>query len=334
MPLCVCVPRRRGEEVVGLLGRLGIIDDKYRIYRSGGLVCVPVKEGYADTLNRYGLGVSECNPPERRRRGGIRVPSHDRIGDVVILRENAFEEYGPDKAIESILSAYKSVRAIYVKTGTIDEFRIPVLKLLWGVGVEEAVHREYGLSFRVRLGRVYYNPRLAEEHRRIASMVRDGEVVGDLFAGIGGFTIHIASLHESVVVANDLNPEAFRLIIWNTLLNKRRLRGRVLALNLDTRILPGFFAAEVFDRLIANLPHSSLEFMDIYGYLLRCGGLLHLYVVGRDCESIRSHLPVETWGYKGCRRVLDYAPHKYILRIDLVKAQCYEPNVQGSGGIP
>ncbi len=250
-----------------------------------------------------------------------RVPSHDRIGDVVIIRENVLEEYSVDEVVSILRSLYKGLKAIYVKEKTVDEYRVPVLRLLWGSRVELVSHREYGLVFYVLLGRVYYNPRLAEEHRRLASMVRSGERVIDVFSGIGGFAIHIASLREALVVANDLNPYAYRLIILNTVANRKKLVGRIIGLNMDARILPVVFRKGLFDRVIANLPHNSLDFMDVYDHLLRPGGILHLYVLGKDCSSITSNSRVRGWIPMGCRRVLDYSPYTYIYRLNLAKPE-------------
>jgi len=69
------------------------------------------------------------------------------------------------------------------------------------------------LQFKVKLGEVYFNPRLSEEHHRLAEATKSGEVVVDAFTGIGGFAIHIASLKTSLVIANDANPVAYKLLV-------------------------------------------------------------------------------------------------------------------------
>jgi len=321
--ICVKVPRRRGEEARRLLRDLGIIDKAYRIFSDNDYVYIPIRGEAVEILSRYSwIEIVDCSPPPRRKRRTVVLPSHDLVGDVVIIRENVFEQPGIN--IDSIVSGfreiYPGIRAIYVKTRTIGDYRVPELRLLWGERVEKTIRKEYGLRFVVYLGKVYYNPRLSEEHHRIAEMVKDGERVIDVFAGIGGFSIHIASMHDSIVIANDLNPDAYTSIIENILLNKKRLRGRIGVLNMDARSLPHYFRRGVFDRCIANLPHNSFSFMDVYRYLLRKNGILHLYYVGKTCDDYDAE-KLEGWRLEGCSRVLDYAPYIYIYRLDLVKIE-------------
>lgn len=323
MVICVRVPRERGEEARRLLRSLGIIDLSYRIFSDTAYVYIPVKDEAVEVLSRYTwMETVDCSPPPRKKHRTVILPSHDLVGDVVIIRENVFEQPGVniDGIVSGFLEVYPGIKAIYVKTRTIGEYRVPELRLLWGERVEKTIRKEYGLKFVVYLGKVYYNPRLSEEHHRIAEMVEDGEHVIDVFAGIGGFSIHIASMHDCIVIANDLNPDAYTSIIENILLNRRRLKGRIGVLNMDARSLPRYFGKGVFDRCIANLPHNSFSFMDVYRYLLGKNGVLHLYYVGRTCDDYDVE-KLEGWRIEDCSRVLDYAPYIYIYRLDLVKIE-------------
>ncbi len=325
LAICVDVYKGFAERTIGILRRHGLIDEKYLITRSGGRVLIPVK--YVDKKHLdnilYGIKYSlrDCNPPKRTVRVGKDLPSHDRIGSVVIIRENVLKEMNReelDRMIKLFRETYRGLEAIYVKTRTIGEYRVPELRLLWGRRVEEIIHREYGLRFLVLLGRVYFNPRLGEEHHRLAVETSDGERIVDLFAGIGGFTIHIASLRNAVIVANDLNPYCYFSIVENIMLNRRRIKGDIVVLNLDALQIPKYLGRGVFDRVIANLPMGSYRFYHVYDHLLGEGGVLNLYITGRSCDGVMDRIDWG-WGILGCRRVLDYGPRIYIYRIDLVK---------------
>jgi tRNA (guanine37-N1)-methyltransferase len=318
---CFCVPAGMGEEAIRILRSRGLVDDRYRVSSGNGRVCIPLVTGVeaeASRLLPYG-SVENCSPPPRRIAAKISLPGHDRIGGVIIIRENALSQgVEADELASAFKRVYGRVDAIYVKESTTGSYRLPVLRLLWGRPVREVIHREYGLEFKVRIGDVYFNPRLSEEHRRIALLTKDGERVFDIFSGIGGFAIHIAHLHDSIVFANDLNPAAYYSIMENILLNKRRLRGRVMPLNLDAGVLPLVFNRGVFHRVIANLPHSSMNYMEVYRHLLADHGVLHLYIVGKDCGGFRFEAG---WRMLDCRKVLDYAPGTFICRVDLVKIE-------------
>ncbi len=65
--------------------------------------------------------------------------------------------------------------------------------------------RENGCAFKLDFREVYWNSRLEREHRRLIDILRPGEAVCDMFAGIGPFAIPAAA-KGCYVYANDLNP--------------------------------------------------------------------------------------------------------------------------------
>lgn len=282
------------------------------------------KKQLTQILEEYNTEVIKCNPPLAKTVVMKKPPSYDKIGDIIIIREKVLETFqDKDKLISLFLMLHPNIKAVYVKKSTDGPYRVPSLELLWGTEEKEIITKEYGLKFKVLIDKVYYNPRLSEEHHRIAQLVNDNERVFDVFSGIGGFAIHIASSRKAVVLANDLNPYAYQLIIENIFLNKSRLKGIVIASRLDAKLIPSYFKNGCFDRVIANNPHYSLEFTNVYDHLLRPGGILHLYIVCRDCSDAIRRLSANNlhWKFVGCTRVLDYAPYVFIYRIDLAKPE-------------
>ncbi len=318
---CIEVPKKYAERTIKLLRALRIMDNEHIITRKDDHVLIPVtKEPPANNeLSSIPMKLIICNPPARKKKE-VRVPAHDIIGDIAVVRENVLEYMSREEIVEALRATYPRIRTIYLKKGTEGEFRVAELELLWGVDDPSTIHKEYGLRLKVDLRRAYYNPRLSEEHRRVAENAEDGESIFDLFAGIGGFAIHIASLHKATVLMNDLNPYAVRLGVENILLNKKRIKGTIIPLHMDALLAPKYFRAESFDRVIANIPRSSHLFEKIYWYLLRSKGMLHLYFLSsiseRD-EFIKQYFA--RWKLTGVRKVIDYAPYVFIWRADLVK---------------
>lgn len=323
MPLCISVHRSQAEYYIKELRRRGLIDDQYEITRSNDNVLIPVTTSLVSEIvtSVPRPVIVECNPPSRKTTRGMTLPSLDVVGDVVIVREKVLETWDKDELVKAIRQVYPKVRSIFIKEETVDQYRVPVLKLLWGVEVREVTIKEHGVLFKVRLGDVYFNPRLGEEHYRVSSMTRDGERVVDLFSGIGGFAIHIATRRRALVVANDLNPTAYELIIENILLNKRRLIGCVIPLNEDAREASKTLKEMAFDRVIADLPMWSIDYHDIYAELLRPGGMLHLYRLSYSMIDLLDELRevFRGWELVACRLVMEYAPRAGIYRCDLVK---------------
>ncbi len=318
---CIDVPKKYAERTIKLLRALRIMDDEHIITRKHDHVLIPVKKEppMNKELSSIPMRLIICNPPAKKKKE-VKVPAHDIVGDIAVVRKNVLEYMSREEIVEALRATYPRIRTIYLKKWTEGKFRVAELELLWGVDNPSTIHKEYGLRLKVDLRRVYYNPRLSEEHRRIAEKAEDGESIFDLFAGIGGFAIHIASLHKAVVLMNDLNPYAVRLGVENIMLNRKRIKGTIIPLRMDSRHAPKHFRPESFDRVIANIPRSSHLFEKIYWYLLRSKGMLHLYFLsgaGERDKFIKRYFA--RWKLTGIRKVVDYAPYVFIWRADLIK---------------
>ncbi len=219
---------------------------------------------------------------------------------------------------ENILLHNPSLRAVYGKISTVGEFRVQKLVHLAGEQVHETIYVEHGLRYPVPLGKVYINPRFATEHLRIAEMVKEGEYVLDMFAGVGGFSLLISAKRRArIVVANDLNIYAIKALLSALRLNKGLIRTPILVLQTDARNLP-LLLKPVFNRIIMNLPHESKKFLDVALKLCnpeRC--IVHLYTIARNKDEAREGIPSRL-SIIGMRRVLDYAPRKFIYRLDIL----------------
>ncbi len=326
MTLCIKVFKKYGEIVRRLLLEYGLLDKSYKISSTNDHLLIPISDRVRCKnildMCRIPFEVVQCNPPPRKTREGIRdhIPAHDLVNRIVIVREKVVNEYGGSRIIEIIRKLYPWIEAIYVKYGTETDYRVSKLKLLWGKETRYVIHKEYGLKFYIDLHRVYFNPRLSTEHRLLAEMVKDNEIVFDLFSGFGGFPIHIASLRRTIIYANDINPYAISCLLKSIILNKRRLKGVIHASIMDARLIPKYYRSSIADRIIANLPHRSLDFLDTYNYLAHRGTILHLYTIGNTVddvvERVRGRMGSK-WLIRGYRKVLDHSPYTYIFRIDL-----------------
>lgn len=254
-----------------------------------------------------------------------RIPSaYDVIGEIAIINvPEDLLEYG--KLIgEAICRVSNNVRAVYAGGYVGGEYRVRGLRHIYGDALSKTVHKEYGLRISVDVLKTYYNPSLAEEHRRIAEVVSDGELVGDLFCGVGPFSLHIASLRNATSYAVDFNPDAIRCLIESIEMNKKRFKGKVVPVLSDVRDFLRVVSDGVFDRIIMNLPLEALEYVSLVGGKIRIGGVLHVYLVSYSVEEAR-HAVSEVvdssiFSVVGVKKVLDYAPRKYVFRVDLRKS--------------
>jgi tRNA (guanine37-N1)-methyltransferase len=78
--------------------------------------------------------------------------------------------------------------------------------------------RESGCRFRFDFSAVYWNSRLHAEHERLVNLFNQGEIIADVFAGVGPFAIPAAK-KGCGLFANDLNPHSFKYLKENISLN-------------------------------------------------------------------------------------------------------------------
>ena len=97
------------------------------------------------------------------------------------------------------------------------KFRTFDLEVLAGDSNLDVELIESGITFKFTYGAVYWNSKLQHEHARVLELLRPGDFVVDLFAGVGPFAVPAAKHRGCTVVANDLNPrsaEALEAAAW------------------------------------------------------------------------------------------------------------------------
>uniref|UniRef100_W5LPT7 tRNA (guanine(37)-N1)-methyltransferase n=1 Tax=Astyanax mexicanus TaxID=7994 RepID=W5LPT7_ASTMX len=174
-----------------------------------------------------------------------------------------------------IIDKNPGITCVVNKTNTIDStYRNFQMEVLAGENNMVAKVRENGVLYEFDFARVYWNPRLSTEHERVVSLLRRGDTVFDIFAGVGPFSVP-AARRGCTVFANDLNPESYRWLQHNTKLNK--VQAKVTTFNLDGREfirgpvrerLPELMKGSAGIHVVMNLPALALEFLDAFRGLL------------------------------------------------------------------
>ncbi len=325
---CVSVPRGLAEKARRLLLSRGLLK-RLRPKRVDDRILWPVKDAALalEVLSSAGVSAEPCREvfepyPEHPTPLSTIIKSYIVIGDIALFSYHSgvsMEEY--KKAAFQLLKR-GNVRAVFLKIATKGDRRTPELVRLAGSEGSTTVAKEYGLRFLVDVGRVYYNPRLANERRRVAASSSDGEIVLDMFAGVGPYSIHMASLRRVTVLSVDINPVAVDLMRKNIVMNIRKLRGCIVPILGDSSNLPAVFKP-VFDRIIMNNPTMSDRFMEAACSLARKQAKIHYYRLSRSCEEAwrEVNTRVEPVGCElnllGCRKVLDYSPSHSIYSLDI-----------------
>jgi tRNA (guanine37-N1)-methyltransferase len=204
--------------------------------------------------------------------------SYDVIGDIIIMKIPNSLQHKKYTIGKQLLESMKHVKCVFLQTSSVDgDFRLRRLELLAGVDRTVTEYHEHGCRFRVDVGKVYFSPRLSTERHRIAERVRDNEIITNMFAGVGTFSILIAKQNPcSTVFSIDSNPKANNLCLVNTRLNN--VQDRVFPLCGDAKYIAGNLLAGLSDRVLMPLPEKAMEFVDsAVAYLRNNRGSIHYF---------------------------------------------------------
>jgi len=297
---CAKVPKIEGAKTIILANKLKIVNHDLEIQSDEKFVYIPLtgqpSEYVLETLKQQvmRLEVTSRVFPERRKREKSvlellqdELPPHslaslphavDVVGDIAIVEIPPELEANKDLIGEAILRVYQNVHTVLAKAGPISgTYRLREFNVIAGEAKTETIHREYGCQYYVDVAKAYFSPRLSYEHKRVASLVKEGETLVDFFTGVGPFAIQIAKTHQDVkVYAVDLNPYAVEYLKKNVRLNK--VITKVHPILGDTRQIVKEKLSSVADRVIMNLPERAIEFVDAACTAVKPeGGVIHFY---------------------------------------------------------
>jgi tRNA (guanine37-N1)-methyltransferase len=334
---CFGVNPKKTERVRQALLELDLILNEFPVVRTEERVLIPVKEE-ADPSQLKGIGAkievleTDLQPRKKRPRSFKEmldideelmelVPSSfDIVGDIALIKLPE-ELHSHCKEIGDALRSFnRNIRTVAMDHGVIGEFRVRDLEIISGNKDLETTHVENNLRFKLDPSKVYFSPRLATERMRIASMVESEDVL-DMFAGVGPFALTIArhgNAHR--VVGIDLNPESIRYFSNNILLNS--LDDRVEAHLGDARDISVIFGP--YDRVVMNLPHSSLDFFDTALSVVE-SGMIHLYRIveeGGMMNDVQKLIAVASdlgreMSITGTREVHNFSPSQSMMVFDI-----------------
>lgn len=274
-------------------------------------------------------------PPAERVRERLRAVAGDelaggmpsgyqRLGRVLRLRlPDRLRPYFPllGRAWQEELG----VATVITQVGPVEgELRRPRVERIAGETTETEVV-EHGVRWRFDAAEVMFAAGNRTERRRAGDLVRPGEEVVDLFAGIGYFAIPAAVRGSAArVVAVEKNPIAFRYLLENAARNGvgDRVDGR-LGDNRSVAIAPGR-ADRVF---LGYLPDATPWIPRAVPLLRPSGGWLHVHTVEdarraleraveRTVESVRA-TGADVIGGPLAREVKPYGPGRVHVVVDV-----------------
>jgi tRNA (guanine37-N1)-methyltransferase len=204
------------------------------------------------------------------------ISAFDQIGEIIIVRI-------PDSLLskkkiigETLLKEVKIAKSVFYQASDVEgDFRTRKLEILAGENNTETEYKEFGCKFTVDVENAFFSPRLSTERERIANLIQDGEIITNMFGGVGMFSIMAAKKKKCTVFSLDINPIASKLCEKNIELNK--LAGNIISINGDASEIIKEQLMDKSDRTLMVLPERSDEFLESAINTTKNGGIIHYY---------------------------------------------------------
>jgi tRNA wybutosine-synthesizing protein 2 len=154
------------------------------------------------------------------------------LGKVIILKLHPDLIKYKDIIAQKSMDLLPSMESVYLNRGIIKgNFRTPE-NIEYVTGKEDpiVIHREHGVSYKFDFTKIMFSQGNIIERKYLATLVKDGEIIVDMFAGIGYFSLPIAKIsNPKQIYSIEINPNSFKFLVENIKLNQ--LEDKITPIN-------------------------------------------------------------------------------------------------------
>jgi tRNA wybutosine-synthesizing protein 2 len=289
------VENRFAEDVRRYLVGKNLIDRNHKIRASKGYLEIPItrklKRNEVASLGECNIEIIELEAFEERTPAltpfdeildKIALSKHqlkylpqkwELVGDVLIIKiPNKLKDV--EKKIGKVYANVLGAKTVLVDTSGIKgKVREPTTRAIYGSDTE-TTHIENKVKFRLDLARVMFSSGNIHERERMAHVSNRNEVVADMFAGIGYFSIPMAAHSKpKKIYAAEINPIAYSYLCKNIELNN--VPRTVIPLLGDCR---KEVPENIADRVIMGYLHETWKFLPKAVRVIgKNGGIIHYH---------------------------------------------------------
>ncbi|MBN1801011.1 MAG: class I SAM-dependent methyltransferase family protein [Candidatus Lokiarchaeota archaeon] len=187
------------------------------------------------------------------------------IGSIMILK---LDKRLLEKKIligEACFKIYPYIKSIYLNLGIIKgQMRQPErIEFLMGVDQPIIIHKEHEVKYKLDITKIMFSKGNLKERKFLTTFVKPGEILVDMFAGIGYFSLPIAK-HTKVakIYSIELNPVSFHYLKENIILN--HLENKIIPINGDCKVEVRKLseAGIKADRIVMGVFPAPIEYIE------------------------------------------------------------------------
>lgn len=253
-----------------------------------------------------------------------KIPSgYQIIGKIMLLKVPQLTKIEKQKLAKAVLDSYPSVKTVCETKGIGGEYRRPRVKILAGRRKLETIHKEHGISYKLNVGKIMFSAGNLSERKRLIDQVTKDEIIVDMFAGIGYFSLGLGKKSPAKkIYAIEKNKTTFGYLKENIKLNKIENIIPKLGDCRNIKIRPNA------DRvLMGYLPGTSVFLNSAFRFLGK-EGIIHFHNIYRAKQLWAKPLrELEKYANKNDyivksiaqkRKIKSYAPKIYHIVVDIL----------------
>ena len=145
------------------------------------------------------------------------------VGNLIILRLNPILLSKKRIIAEKCLELYPKIRAVYLNRGIVKgQYRTPEhIEFVLGEDNPIVEHKEHGVTYRFDMTKIMFSKGNINERKYLGSLIVPGEIIIDMFAGIGYFSLPIAKNAEpQKIYSIEMNPLSYKFLVENITINQ------------------------------------------------------------------------------------------------------------------
>jgi tRNA wybutosine-synthesizing protein 2 len=252
------------------------------------------------------------------------------LGNIIIIKLNRKLCVKERLIAKAYLKLLPKIRSVYVNRGKITgTFREPEkIELLAGEDNPIVKHKEHDVLYKFNVTKIMFSKGNINERRYLPRLVKSGEIIVDMFAGIGYFSLPIAK-HAPVekIYSIELNPESFNFLTENISIN--HLDDKIIPINgnCKTEVVKLSKAGIRADRVIMGVFPAPKEYIKDALSLVKDKGTIFHYegvvakgninILFEDFDEIaqKEHFKCDLKSY---RIVKSYGPNLFHVVLDII----------------
>ncbi|MFQ6021034.1 MAG: class I SAM-dependent methyltransferase family protein, partial [Candidatus Aenigmatarchaeota archaeon] len=183
--------------------------------------------------------------------------------------------------------------------------RKPRIEIIAGCKKTQTLHTEHGYKFLLDVSEVMWSKGNKQERQRIVKLQKKGEIIIDMFAGIGYFSIFLAKKAKKIY-AIDINPKALEYLRKNVWLNN--VENKIEILEGDCRKFSRLLE-NIADRIIMGYLNKTERFLPYASRIAKKNCIIHFHrAVSIDEKEKIKKILEKNFKILRITRVKSYAP--------------------------